>query len=251
MIVYFSGTGNSRYCAQLLASRLPDQLVDAGQYIKKELPGDWNSEKPWVFVAPTYSWQLPHIFLQQLRHSRYRGSKKAYFVMTCGLDIGSAAKYNEELCRELGMDYMGTLQVVMPENYIALFPVPDEEQSAKIIEKAQPVLESAVELIRKEEKLPAKKSSPLDALKSGTVNNGFKKYVIKADKFFATSQCIGCGKCAKVCVLNNITMKNHRPVWGKKCTHCMACICGCPVEAIEYGSATKGKRRYLCPDYQE
>ena len=33
MIVYFSGTGNSRYAAQLLANRLKDQLLDAAAYI--------------------------------------------------------------------------------------------------------------------------------------------------------------------------------------------------------------------------
>ncbi|MDU1855461.1 MAG: flavodoxin, partial [Clostridium baratii] len=28
------------------------------------------------------------------------------------------------------------------------------------------------------------------------------------------------------------------------CTHCMACICGCPVQAIEYKNKTKGRNRY-------
>ena len=30
------------------------------------------------------------------------------------------------LCREKGLVYQGVLEVVMPENYIALFPVPEE-----------------------------------------------------------------------------------------------------------------------------
>ena len=34
MIVYFTGTGNSRHCAQLLARRLEDQLVDAFQHFE-------------------------------------------------------------------------------------------------------------------------------------------------------------------------------------------------------------------------
>ena len=28
---------------------------------------------------------------------------------------------------------------------------------------------------------------------------------------------------------------------------CMACICGCPAEAIEYGKKSRGKPRYQCP----
>ena len=30
----------------------------------------------------------------------------------------------------------------------------------------------------------------------------------------------------------------------------MACICGCPVSAIEYGRKSQGKPRYQCPEYQ-
>ena len=39
-------------------------------------------------------------------------------------------------------------------------------------------------------------------------------------------------------------MKNKKPVWEKHCTHCMACICYCPAEAIEYGRKSVGKPRY-------
>jgi len=62
---------------------------------------------------------------------------------------------------------------------------------------------------------------------------------------------VGCGKCELRCPLNNIKLKKHHPVWGKKCTHCMACIANCPVEAIEYGKTSHGKRRYTCPDYHK
>ena len=45
----------------------------------------------------------------------------------------------------------------------------------------------------------------------------------------------------------NIKLKDGKPAWGSECTQCMACICYCPVSAIEYGKATIGKDRYLCP----
>ena len=44
--------------------------------------------------------------------------------------------------------------------------------------------------------------------------------------------------------LNNIALEGGRPVWKGTCTHCMACIGGCPAEAIEYGEKSKGRRRY-------
>ena len=36
MIVYFSGTGNSRYAAQMIADACDDKLIDAGEYIEEE-----------------------------------------------------------------------------------------------------------------------------------------------------------------------------------------------------------------------
>ena len=65
-----------------------------------------------------------------------------------------------------------------------------------------------------------------------------------------TDACIGCGKCERVCVLKNISIREGRPIWGEECTHCMACICGCPTEAIEYGKRSQGKPRYQCKDYK-
>lgn len=89
-----------------------------------------------------------------------------------------------------------------------------------------------------------------DGLKSGVVNQAFYRFYAKAKKFYAKDTCISCGKCQHVCPLNNIHLENGKPVWGAQCTHCMACISKCPVEAIEYGKATRNKQRYLCPPYQ-
>ena len=70
------------------------------------------------------------------------------------------------------------------------------------------------------------------------------KCFVKADAFTASSACIGCGQCAKLCPMNNVTLKDGKPVWGRNCTHCMACICYCPVSAIEYGKKSVGQPRY-------
>lgn len=38
--------------------------------------------------------------------------------------------------------------------------------------------------------------------------------------------------------------------WSNQCTHCMACIANCPVEAIEYGTMTQNKERYNFGKYR-
>ena len=250
MIVYFSGTGNSRYCAQMLAVQLGDELIDAFHFIRKGIAADLYSERPWMFVAPTYGWQLPHIFMDFLRGGSFLGCKAAYFVMTCGNEIGNAGTKIGQLCAEKGFDYQGVLEVVMPENYIAMFPTPDEAESARIIAAAQPALEAGVKWIRQGKPFPYEGISLIDRLKTSVVNPLFYLFCVKAKPFYATNACVGCGKCEKVCLLSNIRLEDGKPVWGNHCTHCMACICGCPSAAIEYGRHSHGKPRYWCRDYK-
>lgn len=247
MIVYFSGTGNSRYVAQLLAKELNDELLDATKHIKAGVKGILHSEKPWIFVAPIYGWQLPHVFYDYIRDAELSGNRNTYFVMTCGSDIGNAPAHASELCKAKGLAYKGMMEVVMPENYIAMFPVPDAVQSARIIDRSRPAILNGASLIQQGQPFPEKKSNVLDRLKSGPVNRLFYRFFVKADSFYAKDTCIGCRKCEIHCMLNNIHLREGKPVWGNACTHCMACICGCPVEAIEYGKASKGKPRYQCP----
>lgn len=251
MVVYFSGTGNSRYCAQMLAAKLEDELVDAAGYIKHGIAAELISGRPWVFVAPVYAWQMAKVFADFIRTGHFEGSRDAYFVLTCGGEMGNAAQTIRALCTEKGFHCKGVLQVQMPENYVAMFAVPGEEECARMLAAAKPVLEGAVERIRAGEPFPVQPVGWVDRLKSGPVNKGFYTAFVKANKFYATDACVGCGKCAEDCVLNNIAIENGRPVWGDTCTHCMACICGCPKGAIEYGKASVGKARYQCPEYSD
>ncbi len=232
MIFYFSGTGNSRYCAKRLAHRLGDEAVDAFPFLRDGRFPALTSRSPWVFVSPTYGWQLPRIFEALLRGGRFSGSRDAYFVMTCGAEIGDPIPRLEALCRDMGLTYRGVLPVVMPENYIALFRAPGPEEARAIVEAAVPGLEEGAERIRRGESLPPVRRGAIDKLKSGPVNAFFYRFVIKAGPFRSTSACVGCGKCAAVCVENNIRLRDGRPVWGDRCTHCMACICGCPAEPL-------------------
>ncbi len=251
MVIYFTGTGNSRYCAELIAHKLGDEILDSQSYIKNSIAADLISEKPWVFVGPTYAWQMAHVFVDFIRAGSFSGSRDAYFILTCGGSIGGAGEYMRLLCEEKGFNYRGTLPVVMPENYVAMFEVPDEEKSRRIVKIAANRLEKRVELIARGEDFPADKKDFKSKFLSGAVNKGFYKYFVNAKKFYTTDACTGCGKCVELCPLNNISLSEGEVSWGDKCTHCMACICYCPTEAIEHGKASLGKRRYRCEKFEK
>ena len=250
MIVYFTGTGNSRYCAQMLADRLGDELKDSFHFIRDGIAAELLSDRPWVFVSPTYAWRVPRIFSDFIHSGSFSGSREAYFVMTCGDEIGNAAAFNQALCKEKELQYKGTLPVVMPENYIALYDAPEQAEAIRIVDAAARSLESGIACIREDRDFSVPKAGNVDRLKSGVINVAFYRFIVKADKFTVSDACVGCGKCAESCVLNNIELRGGKPAWSGRCTHCMACICGCPVSAIEYGKASVGKPRYQCPEYK-
>lgn len=250
MIIYYSGTGNSRYCAEYLGVLRDDEVVDAFKYMRSGIAPDFFSDEPWVFVSPTYCWRLPRIFEEFIRTANLRGERDAYFFLTCGSDIGNAGAYLEKLCEEKNFRYKGVIPVVMPENYVAMFDVPPADVAEKIIKVAQRPLKKGANTIYNIKAFDTMKVSLIDKFKSGPLNAIYYKFIVKAKPFYTTDACIGCKKCEKACVLNNITVKAGKPVWGNKCTHCMACICGCPTEAIEYGKKSQGKPRYQCKKFE-
>ena len=244
MILCFSGTGNSKYVAQRIADALGDALVNLNDRIKASDTSPAETGERLIIVTPTYAWRIPRVVRDWLRKTELRGAKRSWFVMTCGSEIGNANKYNRDLCAEKAISCMGTAQIVMPENYIAMFNAPRKEQALSIVEQAEPALQRVLAQLRAGQKFPPPRENLYDRFMSGPVNPVFYRFFVKADAFRATDACIGCGKCVELCPLNNIHLENGKPVWGKNCTHCMACICYCPKEAIEYGKKSKGKPRY-------
>ena len=249
MVIYFSGTGNSRHCAKIIADRLNDTLYNSGDDIKNNKTADIFSDSPLVFVCPTYAWRIPHIFADFIKQSSFTGCRDAYFIMTCGDDIGNAKKYIKQLCNKKNFNLKGVLGIVMPENYFPMFDVPDEKASREIILNAESKIKAAADLIKAQKPFEDGSIKLSDNIKSGITNILFYKLCVKAKPFHATEKCISCQKCAELCPLNNITLINGKPVWGNNCTHCLSCICYCPVEAIEYGKVSSKRRRYRCEDH--
>ena len=244
MVLYFSGTGNSRYVARRIADALGESCVDLNRRIKENDTSPMDAGERLIFVTPTYGWRIPRIVSEHVEKTEFTGGGKAWFVMTCGSEIGNAAKYSRALCGKKGFEYMGSAQIVMPENYIAMFNAPERDEARKIVEKAQPDIDRAIACLSAGKPFGAPRNNLYDRIMSGPVNCAFFAFFVKSGPFKALNSCVGCGRCAALCPTNNIKLVDGRPVWGSSCTHCMACICYCPKSAIEYGKKSLGKPRY-------
>ncbi|MBR0160289.1 MAG: EFR1 family ferrodoxin [Oscillospiraceae bacterium] len=248
MIVYFSGTGNSRFVAKRIAAATGDELFDAFSSVREGKGFTFPDSGVYVFVSPIYVSAPPMAFLDFLRRSSFPDGCLAYFVMTCAGGMGGAPAYCRKLASEKGFTYLGTAEVEMPQNYIAMFKTGTPEENRAKIEAALPEIDRIAATISSCRELPDPGMKTWEYLSTEMVLTPYYKAFMSAKAFTATDKCIGCGKCASVCPLGNITLQDRKPVWGGHCTHCMACINQCPKEAIEYGKGTRGKLRYHGPD---
>ncbi len=245
--MYFSGTGNSAYVAKRIGDEIENEPLNLFKKIRNCDYSYLTSDRPWVIVVPTYAWRIPRIVHEWLMKTELGGNRNIYFVMTCGDSNGNSGKYLKKLCLAKGMNYKGCVSITMPENYIALFKTPDKKEALAIIEQAEEIISDTAQYIKNNLPFPEPHVTFKDNFNSGFVNDIFYPMFVHSKKFYVTNACISCEKCEKVCPLGNIQLENGKPNWRNNCTHCMACICRCPKEAIEYGKKSKGMVRYICP----
>jgi len=240
MIYYFSGTGNSKHAAEVIASSTGDTAVNIVDALKENIYGSSNDEFT-GFVFPVYFWGLPEIIKRFSSTPAVRNNlgKYVFCVITCGADTGSADKM---LAKKLGRNLDYSFSLKMPDNYVVMYDPCEKEKAQKYLRHADKELETVCADIRKREK--GRKGSVHGKIKSAFVSLLYDPFR-KTKKFCADDKCISCGICAKNCPDNAIEMQNGKPIWIKsKCQHCTACINLCPKESIQYGKSTQTRRRY-------
>ena len=242
MILYFSGTGNSRYIAWKIAQATKDALISLNDRIKANNIAGIHSEKPIIVVCPVYAGRIPRVVEKHIYQTAFDRNQKVYFVLTCTETAYNAQFFVKRLCKKKQFTLMGFEVIPMPQNYIVMHPANSQDEDDKIVKHAsQPIqrISTIVQTGGKLSELPHSWS-----FMSNIANPLFYRFMVKANAFYAADNCIGCGACIIRCPLNNIQIVNCKPQWGKRCTHCMACIGGCSQNAVEYGKDTVGKTKY-------
>ena len=246
MVLYYSATGNTEYIAKEIAKRLDDQCVDLLDRIKNNDHSEIHSDKPFIICAPVYVCEMPRFMSKYLKKQTFSGNKNVYFIFTSGGYCGISGQLAKWMFRKKKMKYMGHAEFKMPRNYVANdhYPMlPTEEIEERII-NSHKMLAPTAETIKAGGKLKARHIFLFETIITLPFNPVWSKLKYKTKDFYYTDKCIGCGKCEKLCPLNNVKLEDKVPVWGKQCSHCMACIGNCPARAIEYGTISQSKEQY-------
>ena len=245
MILYFTATGNSRWIAELLAEATHDTAVSIVDCLKQGLiPAELSTADRVGIVFPVHSWYAPRVLIDFLSQLRLPDCRYRYAVCTCGDDVG---KGMNRLAEHFPLD--AAWSVAMPNTYVPMFDLDDEALCRKKIENARHAIASIAADVIARKKVWSVHEGSAAWLKTYVVNPLFVRFTIGTKGFHVDEGCVSCGICRKSCPVGNIRMVDGRPVWGKQCIHCMACLHACPQEVIQYGKTTWKKGRYRLTDY--
>ena len=252
MILYFSGTGNSRAVATLLGQLLKEPV----SFILDQNPRERRfTGKYLIIVFPIYSWGIAPVLLDYIRgfspeFIREVWEVPVYAVCTCGDDTGMAMEMMVKALDYSGLRLRGSWSVQMPNNYVLLpgFDVDAVNVEEDKLERFPARVRHIAEVIARGEGETDVTLGSFPRLKTRIVYPLFKKWGIAPSRWQATDACVGCGKCERSCTTGNIRIDkaSGHPVWGSNCVSCLACYHICPVNAVQYGRATKGKGQYWC-----
>lgn len=246
MIFYFTGTGNSKWIAEQIASALKDQAVN----LLDADPGAYHfTEKDYLgIVFPVYAYAAPELVTEFAQKLKPNGA----FTFTVCNYSNVTGHAMQRFSRE-GMYVNSGYGLLMPDNTTVIGSSYDTEETT--LEKLRDASERLDAII---ERIKAKEIGTFESREGENPEENSEKMLdlFREKRSFtepfhvAEDKCISCGLCERVCPAKAVKMQDGHPVWVKeKCYVCTACINRCPAEAIEYGSKSQGVYRYTFEKY--
>lgn len=246
LLIYFSGTGNTKRITDLYVSAFEELDCEVSV---AELPRDGADIKNADYVRsfdiigigyPIHAFNAPKIILKACKalprlDIKHGENKRVFIYKTSGEPVRmsdlSSLKMRK-LLKKRGYAAEGEYQYVMPYNIIFRH---SDTAAYKMWETAKALVPvDALEITGGERHLP-----------KNVIFGGFLAWVLRVEhpgarligKFFKTTKdCTKCGLCINACPTKNIKInKNGKVVFGGSCMMCMRCAFNCPHNAIKMG----------------
>ena len=233
--IYFSGTGNSKYCIEKFLEEYGDNSP-AFSIEQTEAITHIKNHDEIVICYPVQFSNIPKILHDYIVTNRqlWKG-KKIFIIATMGLFSGDGAGILARLLKKYGAIIIGGLHLKMPDSISDEKALKrDHEKNVALVRNAELKIHKAVIQI-KSGKPP---QEGLGILYHAAGLFGQRLYFYNKTKSYTNKlkisreKCIGCGLCEKLCPMKNIELVGNTAVAGSSCTMCYRCISKCPKQAI-------------------
>jgi len=244
---YFSGTGNSLYLARELAASLEGKSLSMAEELRKDRIACETEMLGLAF--PLYYGGLPEMVERFVRTVDLSKVRYVVALVTKGGSPGGLALAQlRKILESRGKKLNAGFYVFMPANYIALYDAPPQKRQEKLLARGDAKIKE-VSVVARARLDYCEKEALLPGLLWRIIYRIWRKKVSAKSKLFRVDspRCVSCGICVRLCPAGIIRMEEGEPVWEEGCQECMACIQGCPHQAIQRGEKTESRSRYRHP----
>ena len=194
-------------------------------------------------VYPVHHWGPPDVVLRFARKLRASHGTYVFAVALYGGHSGRAFQDLGKALEEKAFGLTAGFHVKTVQNYVPVFPMPDDRTIMALQADADAQVDAIVEKVKRK---------ALGEKEHWRYRPGVRSYYLgskrklheKDGNFTVRDGCTSCGTCARVCPVSNIDITDGRPVWQHRCEQCFACLHWCPEGVIEWGNKTHGMGRY-------
>ena len=250
VMFYFSGTGNSKYIAELFSQNMNamchsiEENVDFEKLI--------HAEDVIGFCYPVYMSSVPRIMREfAAQHMDALMGKKVVIFCTQLILSGDGARKFAMLFPKGHIEVIYAEHFFMPNNMndVPLLPISGEAGIGRTIARAKRRMEAVCRDIQ------AGKIKKRGFSIVGRVLGFPQAVFMQATEKRANSavsidkDCTKCGLCIKICPMNNFVIEDDKILHKHNCTMCYRCINACPEKAITVLVPMKVKKQYRGGNY--
>lgn len=240
LLIYFSGTGNTKYIAQCIKNEFINEKDTITMYSIEEHfkinPSEYNFL---ILGSPKFYEYTPKFFMKWIKENLPAAQIPMETIVFCTgcAPTKTSFKDIEKILFKKKYIVVMTKTFQMPNNYlIGKYRGTPKEKYSQYYKNSK---EKAINLVNNFKNNIYSKET-IGFIISGLFKNisylCSSKTSSKAKNFSVNLNCTSCGLCEQCCPTQNIKIIDGKITFGDKCIFCTRCVNSCPTNAILYNN---------------